>query len=92
MDEWTWQYPELHPDQPRVTILNHTDGIYSPREEVKDSECTDCEQSTQAHGEQSAVVNKAQQSVMTEPYSYLQMINGIQMIVNSYVQKIVAFQ
>ena len=36
MDEWTWQYPELHPDQLRVTRLNHTEEIYSPRVEVKD--------------------------------------------------------
>ena len=35
-DEWIWQYPELHPDQPRVTRLNHTEEIYSPRVEVKD--------------------------------------------------------
>ena len=33
------------------------------------------------------MVSKAQQSVMNEPYSSVQMINGIQMIVNSYVQK-----
>ena len=36
MDEWTWQYPELHPDQPRVTRLNHTEEILSPRVEVED--------------------------------------------------------
>ena len=35
-EEWTWEYPELHPDQPRVTRLNHTEEIYSPRVEVKD--------------------------------------------------------
>ena len=36
MDEWTWQYPELQPGQPRLTRLNHTEGIYSPQVEVKD--------------------------------------------------------
>ena len=36
MDEWTRQYPELHPDQLRVIRLNHTEEIYSPQVEVKD--------------------------------------------------------
>ena len=36
MDEWIWQYPELHPNQPRVTRLNHTEEIYSLRVAVKD--------------------------------------------------------
>ena len=65
MDEWTWQYPELHPDQPRVTRLNHTEEILSPRVEVEDWEWA-CEQSTQPHGAKSAVVHKvhkAQQSL-----------------------------
>ena len=87
MDKWTRQYPELHPDQPLVTRLNNKVGIYSPQVEVKDSEGTDCFLSTQEHGAQSAVVNKAPKSVINEPYSYVQIINGIQMIVNSYVLK-----
>ena len=37
MDEWIWQYPELHPDPPRVTRLNHTEEIYSPRVAVKEN-------------------------------------------------------
>ena len=37
MDEWIWQYPELHPDQLRVvTRLNQTEEIYSPQVVVKD--------------------------------------------------------
>ena len=37
MDEWTWQYPELHPDQLRVvTRLNQTEDIYSPQIRVED--------------------------------------------------------
>ena len=36
MDEWICQYPELHPNQPRVTRLNHTEEIYSLRVAVKD--------------------------------------------------------
>ena len=36
-EEWTWQYPELHPDQLRVvTRLNQTEEIYSPQVVVKD--------------------------------------------------------
>ena len=36
MDEWIWQYPELDPNQPRVTRLNHTEEIYSLQVAVKD--------------------------------------------------------
>ena len=36
MDEWIWLYPELHPDQLRVTRLNHTEEIYSPQVRVKE--------------------------------------------------------
>ena len=37
MDEWIWQYPELHPDQLRVVKrLNQTEEIYSPQVVVKD--------------------------------------------------------
>ena len=37
MDEWIWQYQELHPDQLRVvTRLNQTEEIYSPPVRVKD--------------------------------------------------------
>ena len=41
MDEWIWQYPELHPDQLRVVKrLNQTEEIYSPPVRVKEWEWT----------------------------------------------------
>ena len=37
MDEWIWQYQELHPDQLRVVKrLKQTEEIYSPQVTVKD--------------------------------------------------------
>ena len=39
MDEWIWQYPELHPDQLRVVKrLKQTEEIYSPPVRVKESD------------------------------------------------------
>ena len=41
MDEWIWQYQELHPDQLRVVKrLNQTEEIYSPPVRVKEWDWT----------------------------------------------------